>query len=62
MLHHNQIVMSPQGWRTLTIDQHHQAGQTRYVGAIDGRPCLTALTREAAASALLRRALQSRRD
>lgn len=53
-----QHVSTPIGWRTLTVRQSHVEGRDVYAGAIDGRDCVRASTREGAVSALLRRAVQ----
>lgn len=58
MYQRHQDVRAPFGWRTLTIRQTHSNGHDQYAGAIDGRDCVRAPTREGAVSALLRRAVQ----
>ena len=52
-IHHISI---PFGWRVLTIRQARSNGRDYYAGAIDGRDCVAASTREGAVAALLRRA------
>jgi hypothetical protein len=59
MQHRTQVITTPQGWRTLSVQQQVADGATRYVGAIDGHACVTAMTPEAAANALFRRVIQS---
>jgi hypothetical protein len=59
MQHRTQVVTTPQGWRTLSIQQQVAGGETRYVGAIDGRACVAAMTPEAATNALFRRIIHS---
>lgn len=43
------------GSQTLTITQEFINGVVRYIGRVDGRDCVTALTKESAVCSLLRR-------
>jgi hypothetical protein len=47
------------GSQQLTINPEIIDGLTRYVGSVDGNPCITSITREGAMSGLLRRVIST---
>lgn len=57
MRHRIHTITAPIGWPMLGVHQKWSDGRTIYVGTIDGRKCVSAPSREAAVSALLRRAV-----
>lgn len=57
MRHRTDIVMAPIGWGQLSVRRETIDGRLVFQGCMDGRACVTALTFEAAAQALLRKAL-----
>ncbi|MBX3477765.1 MAG: hypothetical protein KF910_09160 [Brevundimonas sp.] len=57
MRHRIHTITSPIGWPKLSVHQQWSDGRAFYVGIIDGSQCVSAPSREAAVSALLRRAI-----
>lgn len=57
MRHRTDIITAPIGWGELSVRQEIIDGKTAFQGYVDGRACVSALTFEAAAQALLRRVL-----
>lgn len=57
MRHRTDVVMAPIGWGRLSVRQEIINGKRAFQGYVDGRACVSGLTFEAAAQALLRRVL-----
>lgn len=55
-MHYNvEKVELRRGTQTLTITQEFIEGVVRYIGCVDGKACVTSVTREGAVCSLLRR-------
>lgn len=54
MYHRTQTITLRRGAQHLSVGCEFTDTCTRYVGCVDGAPCVTSITREGAVSALLR--------
>lgn len=61
MRHRTDIITAPIGWGRLSVRREIIDGKLAFQGCVDERACVSALTFEAAAQALLRRVLHKMR-
>ena len=62
MHYRNDIIELRRGQNFLAVRRETIGGEIRYIGSVDGLECVTGVTREAAVSSLIRRAIHQSAD